>query len=53
MDRYEGPSGWQGKSFPLGAALVESGANFSVFAKHSTGAQLLLLTRRTPQNQRE
>src|SRR6516164_5589625 len=32
----------QGKSFPLGATLVEGGANFSVFAKHSTGAQLLL-----------
>jgi len=42
MDRYPTPSGRQGKSFPLGAALVEGGANFSVFAKHSTGAQLLL-----------
>src|SRR6516164_8658067 len=31
-----------GKSFPLGATLVPDGANFSVFAKHSTGAQLLL-----------
>ena len=31
-----------GKSFPLGATLVEGGANFSVFAKHSTAAQLLL-----------
>src|SRR4051794_22441123 len=31
-----------GKSFPLGATLVRGGANFSVFAKHSTGAQLLL-----------
>src|SRR5215468_10429279 len=31
-----------GKSFPLGATLVPGGANFSVFAKHSTGAQLLL-----------
>jgi isoamylase len=31
-----------GKSFPLGATLTEDGANFSVFAKQSTGAQLLL-----------
>jgi isoamylase len=31
-----------GRSFPLGATLEEDGANFSVFAKHSTGAQLLL-----------
>src|SRR6516164_7399347 len=42
MGRYATPSGRQGTSFPLGAALVEGGANFSVFAKHSTGAQLLL-----------
>ena len=32
----------QGKSFPLGSTLVPWGANFSVFAKYSTGAQLLL-----------
>src|ERR1700730_10935183 len=32
----------QGKSFPLGSTLVLGGANFSVFAKYSTGAQLLL-----------
>src|SRR5690242_3305979 len=32
----------QGKSFPLGATIVSGGANFSVFAKHSTAAQLLL-----------
>src|SRR5215472_7883998 len=32
----------RGKSFPLGATLVAGGANFSVFAKHSTGAQLVL-----------
>jgi isoamylase len=31
-----------GTSFPLGATLTNGGANFSVFAKHSTGAQLLL-----------
>jgi isoamylase len=31
-----------GKSFPLGATIVPGGANFSVFAKHSTAAQLLL-----------
>jgi glycogen operon protein len=29
-------------SFPLGATLVPGGANFSVFAKHSTAPQLLL-----------
>jgi isoamylase len=32
----------KGKSFPLGATLTGDGANFSVFAKHSTAAQLLL-----------
>ena len=32
----------RGQSFPLGAALVPGGANFCVFAKHSTAAQLLL-----------
>jgi isoamylase len=32
----------RGKSFPLGATLVAGGVNFSVFAKHSTGAQLVL-----------
>jgi isoamylase len=32
----------QGKSFPLGSTLVPGGANFSVFAKYSTGAQFLL-----------
>src|SRR5215510_2857810 len=31
-----------GKSFPLGATLNPGGANFSVFAKHSSAAQLLL-----------
>ena len=35
----------QGKSFPLGATLGPGGANFSVFAKHSTAAQLLLFDR--------
>jgi len=33
---------YQGKSFPLGATLSRDGANFSVFAKHSRAAQLLL-----------
>ncbi len=33
----------QGRSFPLGASLTADGANFSVFAKHSTAAQLVLL----------
>jgi glycogen operon protein len=32
----------RGQSFPLGATLVPGGANFSVFAKPSTAAQLLL-----------
>jgi isoamylase len=32
----------QGKSFPLGATIDSGGANFSVFAKQSTAAQLLL-----------
>ena len=31
-----------GRSFPLGATLERRGANFSVFAKHSRAAQLLL-----------
>ena len=35
----------QGKSFPLGATLSCGGANFSVFAKHSKAAQLLLFDR--------
>jgi isoamylase len=30
------------KSFPLGATILPGGTNFSVFAKHSTAAQLLL-----------
>jgi glycogen operon protein len=34
--------GREGNSFPLGATLVPGGANFSVYAKHSTAAQLLL-----------
>jgi glycogen operon protein len=32
----------RGRSFSLGATLVDGGVNFSVFAKHSTAAQLLL-----------
>jgi len=35
----------QSKSFPLGATLSRGGANFSVFAKHCRGAQLLLFDR--------
>jgi isoamylase len=35
----------EGKSFPLGATLSCGGANFSVFAKHSRAAQLLLFDR--------
>lgn len=30
------------KSFPLGATIFEHGINFSIFAKHNTGAELLL-----------
>ena len=32
----------EGYSFPLGATVSPRGTNFSVFAKHSTAAQLLL-----------
>jgi len=35
----------QGKSFPLGATPGPAGVNFSVFAKHSSAAQLLLFDR--------
>src|SRR5579885_2344615 len=31
-----------GRSYPLGASWTGDGVNFSVFAKYSTGAQLLL-----------
>ena len=41
MNRLEAVSP-KGKSFPLGATVAPDGANFSVFAKHSTAAQLLL-----------
>jgi hypothetical protein len=36
----------RGNSFPLGATLSSGGANFSVFAKHSGAAQLLLFDAR-------
>src|SRR5438552_4056181 len=42
MDRLDTMAWQPGKSFPLGATLVSGGANFSVFAKHSAAAQLLL-----------
>jgi isoamylase len=32
----------RGRSCPLGATLATGGANFSLYAKHSTGAELLL-----------
>src|SRR5215472_5308161 len=35
-------SNGRGSSFPLGPTLSSDGVNFSVFAKHSTAAQLLL-----------
>ncbi len=31
-----------GKSFPLGATIFKYGINFCIFAKHNTGAELLL-----------
>lgn len=31
-----------GKNFPLGATITKKGVNFSIFSKHSTGAELLL-----------
>jgi len=42
MDRIGASACQPGKSYPLGATLVSGGANFSVFAKRSTAAQLLL-----------
>src|SRR6516225_1258192 len=42
MNRFQINSERKGRSFPLGATLVAGGANFSLFAKHSTGAELLL-----------
>jgi len=42
MDRLDASGCQPGKSYPLGATLVPGGANFSVFAKHNTAAQLLL-----------
>jgi glycogen operon protein len=39
------PDHERSKSFPLGAALVPGGANFSVFAKPGTGVRLLLYDR--------
>jgi isoamylase len=42
MNRLDTMAYSRGKSFPLGATLAPGGANFSVFAKHSTAAQLLL-----------
>ena len=36
------PAPEAGKSFPLGATVSPHGTNFSIFAKHSTAAQLLL-----------
>src|SRR5215472_2879951 len=42
MDRLDASGCQPGESYPLGATLVPGGANFSVFAKHNTAAQLLL-----------
>ena len=42
LNRVETTTSQRGKSFPLGATLAPGGTNFSVFAKHSTAAQLLL-----------
>lgn len=42
LNRSETTASQKGKSFPQGATVTGDGANFSVFAKHSTAAQLLL-----------
>ncbi|MBV9970651.1 MAG: glycogen debranching enzyme GlgX, partial [Xanthobacteraceae bacterium] len=44
LERREESEGWKtyGRSFPLGATASPDGVNFSVFSKHSRGAQLLL-----------
>src|SRR5215831_13645342 len=42
IDAPPRPPHGRGNSSPLGATLCNGGANFSVFAKHSTAAQLLL-----------
>jgi glycogen operon protein len=45
MTREGAASASPGRSYPLGATRTGSGVNFSVFAKYSTGAQLLLFDR--------
>jgi glycogen operon protein len=34
-----------GRSWPLGATVVEGGANFSVFSRHATGVEIVLFDR--------
>jgi glycogen operon protein len=34
-----------GRSFPLGATLIDGGVNFSVYSRHATAVQLLLFDR--------
>src|SRR5215471_16225964 len=42
MSRFQRIAERKGRSFPLGATLIPGGANFSLFAKHSTSVELLL-----------
>src|SRR5689334_3397635 len=39
------PTPGTGKSFPLGATLVDGGANFSLYSRSATGVELLLFDR--------
>src|ERR1700724_290994 len=36
------PGGYTGRSTPLGAAVADGGANFSLFSRGATGVELLL-----------
>src|SRR4029450_3340035 len=39
------PASPVGRSSPIGATVVDGGVNFSVFARHATGMELLLFDR--------
>src|SRR4051812_22817212 len=39
------PEATTGRSWPLGATLVDGGANFSLFSRHATGVEILLFDR--------
>jgi isoamylase len=45
MNSSLGPAMPLSRSYPLGASLDESGANFCVFSRHATGMELLLFDR--------